>query len=717
MIRLAAVICLICTVMALAQTGASIDVRVLDAGRPVSSATVLLWPFDRAAQTDEMGKATFDGLAAGQYRLEAAAEGYAARDTSFDLSPGQRLGMPIALQRLSVTLPEVVVETQRRMGDAHVFTRKDIQAGTARTLPEFLNRSAGLDVRSDGTAGGAQIVRIGGSNADQVLVLVDGQRMRSLGSGEADLSAIPLDWVQSVKVSRGGRPDEGGEAIGGILEITTRNAGERGELSVEGEAHPTYQTLNVLKSAKTGTLSSLLSYCRTQGPGDFRYTITEDDGNGPFTVNLGKSFRRINADVARDQLLLKLSATLDGDGLLEATGYLDRAVRGMPGYLAPQLTPLARQSTTQQSVNVRMEHSIGPVRMQARGAYGHDRRGFTDPDIYSLAPYSSESSSGWEGELRGNTQAKGASLSGGTLVSRESLYSSQISAGRAARTRWAGWTQIGHTLYTSSHRELALSGDGGARWEAYGHGQALLPKVSVTLDHPGALDAGATVSWGKSYRAPSFYSLFWLDDQAAQGNPDLKSELSSEWTGSAHVEPSIVHGLRLEAEASDQRVNDLIYWKRTFDGRWKPFNLNRAHVRTLDLDLKQSAWNDCVQLSAGVNWTEARDATNDRNTGGKYLTFRAPRSYRGTLTLKLHGAEFVANCRWLSARPVLETNSKWLRAYQVADLRFSYGFRLSRMCIEPTVGANNLFDENYRIVRFAPMPGREIYAAIRVSQL
>ena len=80
--------------------------------------------------------------------------------------------------------------------------------------------------------------------------------------------------------------------------------------------------------------------------------------------------------------------------------------------------------------------------------------------------------------------------------------------------------------------------------------------------------------------------------------------------------------------ASDQRVENLIYWKKAFDNRWIPLNLSRAHVRTLDVTGETSLWREQVQLTAGVNWTEARDATDDRNTGGKYLTFRAPHSQR-----------------------------------------------------------------------------------------
>ena len=299
----------------------------------------------------------------------------------------------------------------------------------------------------------------------------------------------------------------------------------------------------------------------------------------------------------------------------------------------------------------------------------------------------------------------------------ENAYETEIwvADAQTGATRQLTNAKKSRPLLSWAHRSYMLSGNAGLRWEDYESGHALLPKVSVTLEQE-KIPAGLSLAWGKSYRAPSFYSLFWLDDQLAQGNPNLRSEVSTEWIGRMYLDPEVIHGLHTEVNASDQDVENLIYWKRTFDNRWKPFNLSRARVKTLDVAVSQTAFRDRIEFGAGCNWTEAKDATNDRNTGGKHLSFRAPRSYRGTLTLKARGVEVAVNYRWVSARPVFDTNYKWLNAYQVADVRLAYACHVGRTLIEPAIGANNLFNANYRIVRFAPMPEREVYASLRVSE-
>jgi outer membrane cobalamin receptor len=694
-----------------AQAGAGIEVRCMPA-----TAVATLWPGNQTQRTDAGGRIVFDGLAAGTYRLEICANGFAAQDTTLPVAHGEQVALVIILEPLAVTLPEITVESARDRESHRSFSRREIEASAARSLPDFLRDAAGLDLRSDGTAGGVQTLRIGGSQPEHVLVLVDGRRLQNVGSGEADLSTVPLEWVESVEVTRGGSPEFGGEAIGGILRITTRRS-EQSDLATDVEYRPTCTRATCSRSDYFGSVFTFLSLTRTQGPGDFKYTITEDDGTGPFTVNLGNSFRRANADITRDQLLAKIRAPMRGAEVVEISGALDRANRGMPGYLAPQLTPLARQNTRQEAFNARLVRDRKSLSLEARASYQRDRREYSDPDPFALVPKSEESSDQWDFESRANFIRGRTALSGGAQAGRETLFSESIAHSRAARNRTAAWTRLRWSALSDRSTRLSLAACPALRWERYDDEHVLLPSATLVLDLARPLRVGAEATWGRSYHAPSLYSLFWLDDQVAQGNPDLRPELSQELTGRLHARSSSANPSRAELCVSDQRVEDLIVWRRTFDNRWKPFNLKQAHIRSLDLSAEQALWKEHVKVSGGANWTEARDATEDRNTGSKYLTFRAPRSQRLGVELRTRGFDLLARMRWVSARPVLETNSKWLQAYRILDLRLSYTLRTKGAQIEPAIGVDNALDEDYRLIRFAPMPKREWFIAVRIVQV
>jgi len=181
------------------------------------------------------------------------------------------------------------------------------------------------------------------------------------------------------------------------------------------------------------------------------------------------------------------------------------------------------------------------------------------------------------------------------------------------------------------------------------------------------------------------------------------------------VETPWSNSTRLEINASRQTVEDLIYWKKTYDNVWKPLNLKAASIRTADVSLSQNLWPERIRLQAATNWTEAKDATDDRNRGGRYLTFRPLNSQRIGLTCQNRHLSAGINWRRVSKRAVLETNSKWLGAYQLLDARIGYTFRMRRVEMNPEIGVDNMFNENYRIIRFAPMPLSEWFLTVRVS--
>lgn len=705
---------LLAAALAYGQTGAVIDVRL--SGTPeVENARITLWPPGITMPHEAGGAARFAELTAGAYRIEVTADGCRSIDTSCVVAAGDYALLRLTAERLRATLPEVIVETKRREAGIRQFSQSDIRQSRAANLPAFLEKAAGLEIQTDGTAGAPASVRIGGSNSDQVLVLVDNKPLQS-GGGSADLSSLPLEWIETITIHRGGQTEHGGEAIGGIIEITTRSADGPTEQSVGADGYSTYYRASVLRTQRFGRIGGLLSYVRMQGPGNFEYRISEDDGTGEFTPDLGATYRRQNSDIVRDQALIKLEGSHYYLDYAALTGQIDRSARGMPGYLAPQLTPLARQSTADHGLNLRFGKHYTAIALDGRGSYQGNWREFRNPDPFSRVPQTTEASRRMEGEGRGHWRNGPRSVQAGFLAGNETLNSNQIAGGNARRDRWEAWLLARHMIPGTLLHIVQADIEPGIRAEGFGAERVILPRVALNAAHTGRHYVTAQAAWGKSYRAPSFYSLFWVDDQVSAGNPDLAAERSTEVTGRISYASAARNALRLDVSVSDQRIEGLIFWRKGFDNRWKPFNLKSARVRTLDAAVEQTLAGERLRLSSGANWTEARDATDDRNTGGRYLTFRAAHSFRAGGVWSAGGWRFTGNYRYVAARPVLETNSKWLAPYALVDAEAAYGFQLRRLRIEAAIGVDNILNENYRIIRHAPMPLREWHAGLRLAQ-
>jgi vitamin B12 transporter len=119
-----------------------------------------------------------------------------------------------------------------------VLTREDIERSQALDVPALLQREAGLAFANNGGRGKATSVFLRGASTRQVLVLLDGVPLnRQDASGAVSLEHVMLDAVERIEVVRGNVSAlYGSAAIGGVIQIFTRRAGDtpRASVLVEG---------------------------------------------------------------------------------------------------------------------------------------------------------------------------------------------------------------------------------------------------------------------------------------------------------------------------------------------------------------------------------------------------------------------------------------------------------------------------------------------------
>ncbi len=141
-------------------------------------------------------------------------------------------------------LPDLVVTATRTetaknqlAAAATVYTRQDIERLQAKTLPELLSGSTGIDIVQTGGYGKDTNIYMRGTNSDHVLVLIDGIKVGSVTSGTTPFQFIPIDQVERVEIIRGPQSSlYGSEAIGGVIQIFTRKGGQDEKPSVTLDA-------------------------------------------------------------------------------------------------------------------------------------------------------------------------------------------------------------------------------------------------------------------------------------------------------------------------------------------------------------------------------------------------------------------------------------------------------------------------------------------------
>jgi iron complex outermembrane receptor protein len=111
-----------------------------------------------------------------------------------------------------------------------VITAKDIADDPGTTLPDILSRLAGVQLSSlyGGTNNAQATIGIRGFGAtapENTLVLVNGRRLNDPDQSGVDFSAIPMDSIEKVEITRGnaGAVLYGDGAVGGVINIVTKN--------------------------------------------------------------------------------------------------------------------------------------------------------------------------------------------------------------------------------------------------------------------------------------------------------------------------------------------------------------------------------------------------------------------------------------------------------------------------------------------------------------
>lgn len=108
-----------------------------------------------------------------------------------------------------------------------VVTAKDIADMNARNVAEVLKRVPGLFVAlSSSDFGTPSSLQIQGSYDRHVTVLVDGVVWNFVSGGNTEVGSIPVQIIDRIEIIKGPASSTWGSALGGIVNIITKNAGD-----------------------------------------------------------------------------------------------------------------------------------------------------------------------------------------------------------------------------------------------------------------------------------------------------------------------------------------------------------------------------------------------------------------------------------------------------------------------------------------------------------
>ncbi|MGQ1786803.1 MULTISPECIES: TonB-dependent receptor plug domain-containing protein [unclassified Saccharicrinis] len=166
--------------------------------------------------------------------------------------------------------PQLLKNTPEIM---HIITSKEIEQLNVSSTGEILEYLTGVNIES-GTGSGypkRSIVSLDGFPANYTLVMVDGIRLLTehIHTGQ-NVDVIPPENIERIEVIKGAASAQyGSDAMGGVVNIITKKAKDKTEVSISASA-ASYETYTSTLSVRTPlndklSLSSFLNYEESDG--------------------------------------------------------------------------------------------------------------------------------------------------------------------------------------------------------------------------------------------------------------------------------------------------------------------------------------------------------------------------------------------------------------------------------------------------------------------
>ncbi len=589
---------------------------------------------------------------------------------------------PTELDDVVVTATRTPVSIADSVVPVQVIDREQIDRSQAGSLMDLLRGRAGLDFVNQGGPGKITSLFMRGSASSQVLVLVDGVRIGAASSGMPALQDLPIDQIERVEIVRGPRSSlYGSEAIGGVIQIFTRAAGQglQQNLALTAGSHNLRQaSAGFSNRGERGWVSAQGAWQKTDGI---------NACNGSATLFQGCYVDEPDRDGYRNTSLNVRGGYALGETLSVEGHMLDAASRNQyDGSIYG-----GNEADNQQRVYG------GKLRWNPGDAFGLSVQvGRNDDQADSYYVQAGKRSFVSTFDTRRDT----ASVQGDFLFAE----GQQLSVGGD----WQKDQVTSTTAYSIDSRDNT-----GVFAEYQGRFGAHSLQASVRNDDneqfgnhtTGSLGYGLalghglrlTASAGTGFKVPTFNDLYF----PWSSNPALKPEESTS------VNVGIAQygeGWNWTFNAYESRIDQLI----ALDSTYTPYNIAKARIRGAELTGFASLAG--FDINAQASFTDPRDHTRGAASYDNWLPRRARSSGRldvdrGFGPLRVGVTATATGHRFDNA-----ANSLHLAGYGTVDLRVEYAINEAWSL---QARAANVFDREYETVAWYNQPGREYQLTLR----
>ena len=591
-------------------------------------------------------------------------------------------------------------------------------------LADAVKKFAGTNVRDYGGIGGMKTVSVRNLGAHHTAVSYDGVTVSNTQAGQIDVGRFSLDNMESLSLAIGA--DES-------LMQSARHYASAGVLSILTERPHFDEGKNSafrfrLKGGSFGLVTPSLRYWQRVGEQTslaLNGSYMRADGVYPFVLVNGRertNEKRYNSDIYTWQGEANLYHTFADKSQLDMKAYWFYSERGLPGSVT-LYNPVSRERLWDEDFFAQAVYRKAfyeKWNLHARLKYTHTWNRYEDTnvkydggkqiDVNRQNEYYASATLGWSPvEAFRIALAEDAfynDLHNNINIGSNPDYPfpKRITSLTALSAQWQ-WERLhveGNVVGTYAH-ETVENGENPA------DKHRLSPCVSVSYRLLSNESLHLRAMWKNTFRMPSFNDLYYL----RIGNSGLRPEKATEYNLGLTWSGRPFQAVKYVSATVDAYYNDvtdkIVAFPSTYV--WKMANFGKVKIKGIDVTLATEVpiyHKVSAILTGAYTFQESLDKLKASASYNRQLPYTPKHSGNASLLIRnpwvnLGYSVLFQGERWSSSQ---QTSQYKLKAYSEHTLTLSREFLFKSCQLNLSGSIHNLFDKQYEIVKYYPMPGR-----------
>ena len=639
-------------------------------------------------------------------------------------------------------IPTVTVYGRRpELVPAQILSGEQLKKLSVVSVADALRYFSGVQIKDYGGIGGLKTVNVRSMGSQHVGVFFDGIQIGNAQNGTVDLGKFSLDNMESVSVYNGQKSEifqsaKDYASASSVYMVTRKpvfDDNRKNNLTLKAKTG-SFDLANAsalweTKLSEKISLSTNAEFMYTSGRYKFRYH--KDGGYDTTEVRRNGDVTSLRAETA---LFGKIN-----NGEWQAKAYFYNSERGYPGAAVKKdygisLLNEDRQKDRNffvQSLFRKNLSSFYSFKVQAK--YANDYMNYIMPPESTLEPMNNHY---WQQELF---------LSAANLFSITDWWSANLAIDMQYNHLDADGTDMFNAGFVQPRRYTVLSAaatsvriqrlklqgsllytfvtDESARNKAVAPDKNIFTPTVVASYKPFVktyLELRAF--YKKIFRMPTFNDLYYVQI----GNRLLKPEYTTQYNlGIVYnktFNKGIFTNIGIQADAYYNRVTDKIIATPTSNQLvWTMVNLGYVEIKGVDVGVTQGFKFGQVFVNTRLNYTyqTAKDLTPEKDSGGSGGSDHIENFFGHQIPyIPWHSGSAIVNATYRSwdlnysfiytgQRYMLGGNipENYIQPWYTHDMSVTKNFQIKKTTSKITAEINNIFNQQYEVVKWYPMPG------------